>query len=133
MKDFFAEELGELWNDLVGRTPELAKKGGYLFQQPDADMSMAVSERKAEVEKVLAFKPVVDGFLDSQEDALEKYIDEHVDYLKGLVRDKIGSGIGTSRADIVMRLADELSLGADDPPPVLVALYVVKYGNRFKD
>jgi hypothetical protein len=133
MKEIFTDELSELWSDFVGDTPELKQKGDWLFSQPDADMTSEVADRKAEIEKVLAFRPVADAFINSQEESLEQYVNEHVDYLKSILSDKIGSGLGTSRGDLVLRLSEELSLGGDDPPALLVALYVVKYGSRFKE
>ena len=98
MKEIFADEITELWNDFVGDTPELKKQSGMWFMQPDGDMSSEVFDRKAEIEKVLAFKPIADAFLDQQEEELDNYVDAHIDYLKGLLADKVGSGIGASRA-----------------------------------
>jgi hypothetical protein len=131
VREYFAAEITGLWNEFVGDTPELKKVGGGDFL-PDADLSQEVHARKTEVEKVLAFKPIADGFLDEQEEAVENYISEHIDYLKGLLHDKVGSSVGRPRAELVMQLADELSPGADDPPAMLVAIYVVKHGNRFR-
>ena len=132
VKDYFADELCALWNEFVGETPELdCERGPDLL--PNADLAQDVSTRKAEVEKVLAFKPVADDFLNQQEEAVEAYVEGHVDYLKGLLTDKVGSGIGQSRADMVIQLSHEISTGVDTPPALLVALYMVKHGNRLME
>jgi hypothetical protein len=131
VKEYFTDEIAELWNDFVGDTPELDCEGGPDFM-PDADFGEDVTTRKAEVEKVLAFKPVADDFINQQEDAIEEYVSRHVEYLKTLLADNVGSGIGRTRADLILQLSDEISVGPDDPPPLLVALYCVKHGNRLK-
>ncbi len=75
VKDYFSDEVNELWKDFVGDTPELNCEGGPSLL-PDADLTQDVYTRKAEIEKVLAFKPVVDDFLNQQEDAVEEYVKE---------------------------------------------------------
>lgn len=131
VKEYFTIEIAQLWHEFVGDTPELNCKGGPDFM-PDADLTQEVHARKTEVEKVLAFKPVADDFLNQQEDAIEEYVGGHVEYLKVLLTDQVGSGVGRSRADMILQLADEISAGPDDPPPLLVALYCVKHPNRLK-
>lgn len=131
VKDYFSDEVNELWKAFVGDTPELDCEGGPSLL-PDADLTQDVYTRKAEIEKVLAFKPVVDDFLNQQEDAIEEYVTEHVEYLKELLSDKVGSGVGHARSDIVLNLADEINVGNDGPPSLLVALYCVKHGNRLR-
>ena len=132
VREYFTDELNRLWSDFVGNVPELHKKcdGGELL--PDADYAMQVHERKEAVEKVLAFKSIADEFLTQEMEGIEAYAASHADYLSGLLDDKIGSGIGRSRADIVLQLADEISINPDGPPPILVALYFVKQGKRLK-
>jgi hypothetical protein len=132
VREYFADELRHLWADFVGDTPELDKKGWSGDFLPDADLAQEVHARKEEDEKVLAFKPLADNFLDQQHNAIEEYVAEHIDYLKGLLEDKVGSGIGQSRAEIVTQLADELNLGPDEPPALLVSLYLVKHSSRLK-
>ena len=132
LREYFTDELNQLWCDFVGDVPELHKKcdGGEML--PDADLTMEVGERKEAVEKVLAFKPIADEFLGQEFEAIENYVTGHADYLKGLLDDKIGSGIGQSRADIVLQMADEISIDPDGPPALLVALYIVKQGKRLE-
>ena len=132
VREYFDDELKQLWYEFVGETPELDKKSWQGDFLPDADLAQEVHVKKQEVEKVLAFKPVADEFLSQQQEAIESYVSEHLDYLKGLMEDKVGSGIGVSRADIIIQLADELSLGPDDPPAWLVSFYIVKHGKRLK-
>ena len=132
VREYFADELKQLYCDFVGETPKLDKEGSWLFSLPEADFAQEVHGKKQEVEKVLAFKPVADEFLQQQRDAVENYVSVHLEYLKGLMADKVGSGIGLSRADVVTQLADELSLGPDDPPALLVAIYLVKHGKQLE-
>jgi len=132
VREYFADELNRLWCDFVGDVPELQRKcdGGEML--PDADLAMEVHERKQAVEKVLAFKSIADEFLTQEFEAIEDYVACHADYLRGLLEDKIGSGIGQSRAEIVLHLTDEISINPDGPPALLVALYLVKQGKRLK-
>ena len=130
VREYFTDELKQLWSESVGDTPELAKKGWQWGFLPHADLTTEVHAKKQEVEKVLAFKPVADGFIEGQERAVEEYVKGHIDSLKSLMADKVGSGVGVSRADIVVQLADEIALGPDDPPALLIAIYVVKQGKR---
>ena len=97
---------------------------------PDADYTTDISLKKNEVEKVLAFKPIADSFIDQQMCCIEEYVAEHLEYLKGLMADKVGSGVGVSRADIARQLADEISVESDDPPPLLIAIYLLKEGRK---
>jgi len=130
VREYLDDEIKHLWADFVGDTPELDKKGWQGGFLPGADLTTEVHAKKQEVEKVLAFKPIADDFIDTHVRWVEDYVADHLEYLKGLMADKVGSGVGVSRADIALQLADELSLGSDEPPALLVAIYLIKQGKK---
>ena len=132
VREYFDSEIKELWKDFVGDIPELAGDGGPEDFLPDADYASKVAAKKFEIEKVLAFKPIAEDFLNQQEDEIEAYVQERVDYLKGLLTDNVGNSVGMARADVVLSLAGEINGSENDPPPLLIALYMVKHGNRVR-